>query len=528
MAVEAMATSDSSPRSRLGILRARGPFVASLVFVAACSIFDDAEVGGAASPSCEGDTCTAPDGGAAALATDGIKDGTETDVDCGGPGAPPCGVGKSCQNDADCVDKYCAADTKRCVVPRNDDGVRNGTETDVDCGGQSGNKCGEGLVCTADSDCEGACNYAHKCSDAPSCKPHFGGDTCGGKPLHPGEYGDPDPGATQESCCRSLPVPGYDDPTRPGKQVFVDKYEITAGRIRAFVEALAAENNGEPDIKSWIAAHRPQLWDEEWDLFLPSGADAAEITLPRSPDNFPPPKPWIANAGTNSAFGSPLYLYAHGNNCGNYAGSYGFPTYWYPDALLTGRGEVPRAQGVDENGTVIPPKDALDVKSMTCIPNAILAAFCHWDGGQLATDEVLDFITDAPANLGNGAGCGKRCAPVSVVQAAADSGSDGGPYVFPYPPDDANHDGSYRIATPGRVYTDVVRINAGDEPWMDLEGNAHEVVLDLSGATFAGKFGLKYLGMGYLSARAGANASGTYTYPEYKAAYSGGRCMRFK
>ena len=49
-------------------------------------------------------------------------------------------------------------------------------------------------------------------------------------------------------------------------------------------------------------------------------------------------------------------------------------------------------------------------------------------------------------------------------------------------------------------------------------------------ATFTGNFMIKYRGIGYSSARAGGNATNPakYTQPEYKAGYSGGRCMRFK
>jgi hypothetical protein len=39
---------------------------------------------------------------------DGIKDGTETDVDCGGGTCQPCVVGKHCNNDSDCYG-YCQA-----------------------------------------------------------------------------------------------------------------------------------------------------------------------------------------------------------------------------------------------------------------------------------------------------------------------------------------------------------------------------------------------------------------------------------
>src|SRR5262249_10933775 len=59
------------------------------------------------------------------------------------------------------------------------DGIKNGSETDVDCGGPDAPKCGEGKGCLGDGDCDVACNYAQKCVGAPSCTTHLGGDTCG-------------------------------------------------------------------------------------------------------------------------------------------------------------------------------------------------------------------------------------------------------------------------------------------------------------------------------------------------------------
>ena len=47
-----------------------------------------------------------------------------------------------------------------------------------------------------------------------------------------------------ESCCRTLAVPGYDDPAHPGKKVYLDKYEITAGRVRAFIEGSRESGGG--------------------------------------------------------------------------------------------------------------------------------------------------------------------------------------------------------------------------------------------------------------------------------------------
>ncbi|HSO31982.1 MAG TPA: hypothetical protein VLT33_05685, partial [Labilithrix sp.] len=82
---------------------------------------------------------------------------------------------------------------------------------------------------------------------------------------------------------------------------------------------------------------------------------------------------------------------------------------------------------------------------------------------------------------------------------------------------------------------DVIRVNAGAEPWLDLAGNLSEAALDMSGATFTGGFALKYRGIGYGSSRSDLNVSTILgesvlriQRPEAKAAYSGGRCMRFK
>lgn len=461
------------------------------------------------------------------------------------------------------------------------DGVRNGSETDVDCGGSAAPRCAVGKSCLVDGDCDVACSYARKCIDVPSCKPHLGGDTCGMGEL----------GAEHESCCRSLAVPGFTDGAHPGKKVYLDKYEITAGRIRAFIEQLASENAGKPDVKGWIAKHRPAIWDSSWSAFLPSDREGGVITIarrllgdPRPEDEnvqgppgpgviLPPPTDEVRQLGTNHQFGSEIYVDLHGNNCGTYPGSYGFPTYYYPADILQRDGQLPRADGVTASGKQIPAMELLDVKSMNCITNAMLAAFCEWDGGQLATDEVLDFVTDSPASLGNISGCGSqfdnhgdllgnifdrtvqsggRCAPVALVNVTFDAGDTlpvlGSPlnvhnYSYPdtgYP----SHDKAWQISAPGRASSargangeavDAVRINPGDEPWMDLHGNLNEAALDMSGSSFTGRFALKLRGIAYGSSRSDLNVTPIkyegvlrIQRPEAKAAYTGGRCMRFR
>ena len=77
--------------------------------------------------------------------TDGVENGGETDVDCGGAssstsdGAMPCAVGLHCLVGADCTSDVCQGPAVggygTCAAPSCTDGARNGAETDVDCGG---------------------------------------------------------------------------------------------------------------------------------------------------------------------------------------------------------------------------------------------------------------------------------------------------------------------------------------------------------------------------------------------------------
>ena len=86
--------------------------------------------------------------------TDGIQNGTETGIDCGGGTCPKCGVGMSCRTDADCPPgQACAGFTCRPIPPTCTDGIQNGNETGVDCGGGTCPKCGVGESCRTDADC---------------------------------------------------------------------------------------------------------------------------------------------------------------------------------------------------------------------------------------------------------------------------------------------------------------------------------------------------------------------------------------
>jgi hypothetical protein len=86
---------------------------------------------------------------------DGVMNSTESDIDCGGVCGSTCGVNKKCNSGADCTTGVCNMMTKLCSAPTCTDMVKNGTESDVDCGGSCPNKCAAGKMCTKDGDCVG-------------------------------------------------------------------------------------------------------------------------------------------------------------------------------------------------------------------------------------------------------------------------------------------------------------------------------------------------------------------------------------
>src|SRR5579883_3434727 len=53
---------------------------------------------------------------------DGVKDGDETDVDCGGSVCPACAAGLACLHGSDCQSTFCS--NNRCDPPTCRDGVK--------------------------------------------------------------------------------------------------------------------------------------------------------------------------------------------------------------------------------------------------------------------------------------------------------------------------------------------------------------------------------------------------------------------
>lgn len=88
-----------------------------------------------------------PDLGASCL--DGVRDGDETDVDCGGSRCPSCSDGLMCGGDRDCKSTHCQSGA--CVSCQ--DSTKNQDETDIDCGGTVCPGCPLGSACRKTTDC---------------------------------------------------------------------------------------------------------------------------------------------------------------------------------------------------------------------------------------------------------------------------------------------------------------------------------------------------------------------------------------
>jgi hypothetical protein len=101
-----------------------------------------------------------------------LVDGSETDKDCGGPECLPCENGLKCIVFKDCVSLLCDSVLKTCKTPACDDNVMNGLETDQDCGGKTcvekGLACLATLGCKIGSDCQSKVCKAGNCL-SPSC-----------------------------------------------------------------------------------------------------------------------------------------------------------------------------------------------------------------------------------------------------------------------------------------------------------------------------------------------------------------------
>ena len=130
-----------------------------------------------ASHACVAGLCVAPS------CTDTIANGSESDVDCGGS-CDPCDLGDGCRSSTDCVTHACSSTSSTCVEPTCFDGTENDTETDVDCGGGCVANCADTKACGVAADCQSGVCTDQACT-APSCVDHVvngseSDEDCGG------------------------------------------------------------------------------------------------------------------------------------------------------------------------------------------------------------------------------------------------------------------------------------------------------------------------------------------------------------
>ncbi len=437
--------------------------------------------------------------------TDMVKNGDETGTDCGGSCTTKCEPGSGCKTDADCNNVRCdVGKTNLCLPPSSSDGLQNGTETDVDCGGgapTNAQPCALGKKCgAADANCTTkACNYAGKCVESPSCKVQHGGDTCG------------PPGAT-ESCCISLPAPGL--PQNPYNGVAVttttiDKYNITAGRFRAFVTATGG------DIRTWITSHTPAWWNATWTQYLPSTLDNFSYGAPAAPPNGNSLYTWMGP-----------YVYppgATGANEGCYIKGIGARTYRLPDAINT-------AFGDEQDYT----PDFDDERALNCVTALLLAAFCAWDGGHMPTHQQIDYLWTGALPWGTAPAGGYDQAygmdPMGTFGKQIFTNGQA-PQVAPFTPDlhanwnynywggalQAKTDYSIFISPPGRF-----PLGNGKYGHADLGGNVFNVT-DIDGTNVYWSRGGSWQGHGIPFTGVGSNINPPATNKYWA---MGGRCAR--
>ncbi len=160
---------------------------------------------------------------------DGMQNGDETDVDCGGPDAScaRCATGASCVAGSDCASGVCTDDV--CQAPACNDGVRNGDETDVDCGGGTCGGCEQGKACEVGTDCvglvctEGVCQ-PESCADGVQNGNETDVDCGGSCAVCPDVAGCSVPPDCQSGVCTGdvCRAPACDDGVKNGSETALD------------------------------------------------------------------------------------------------------------------------------------------------------------------------------------------------------------------------------------------------------------------------------------------------------------------
>lgn len=303
--------------------------------------------------SCVSNLCAAPS------FSDNVKNGVETDVDCGGDPAHPCADNRACAAPSDCTSARCVSNV--CVPASHSDGLKNLGETDVDCGGSQADaagqaaRCGTDKTCALHADCASdGCNAATlKCALAPSCAQSAGGETCG-----KGETGDPT--HVHESCCSSV---RFTRAAAQGGNFAVDKYLVTAGRMRQFLERVGG------DVRGYMrGSTRWSEYNDKWGNaltdHLPTNLAEAEAMVARGQKQD---WEWETQSHKNGPSDPDYRAYEIS----------GFGCY---DAHTYHQAGDPYTRAYS------------DEKVLNCVHAFMLDAMCMWDGGQLWDESMGKYV----------------------------------------------------------------------------------------------------------------------------------------
>ena len=195
----------------------------------------DVDCGASCSRCAPGKTCTVAEDCSSLVCTDGVcqaatctdsvSNGNEGDIDCGGDCAP-CTDGLGCTRGAQCASGVCGS--QKCVPASCVDGAKNGNESARDCGG-SCPACQTGAACNVAADCldkvcsSGTCRAA-SCSDGQENGQETDQD-CGGSctPCAPKQGCSVDKDCTSGRCESSLCAePSCTDKLQNGDETALD------------------------------------------------------------------------------------------------------------------------------------------------------------------------------------------------------------------------------------------------------------------------------------------------------------------
>ncbi len=330
----------------------------------------------------------APDGSVTDASTDGGPVDAAVDARDAAPPPQTCGVGfpdmcltgERCRDSDDC-EGLCTLGV--CAAPSYTDGKLSPSlgETDVDCGGPAAAadpalRCEPEAACVGDTDCKSeACSPKTKtCAAGRSCSSTAAQGVSGIETCGAGETPAP---AGHESCCATLPLPVTT--TRR-----LDKYEITAGRIRRFVAAITAQYAGVANVRAWAKAYAAANPTSQLGVI--------DANYPGLLDIMPATATPAARLSLVTALGlfsvDPINA-SDGCYVGN--GSEGHSTYFWDAATRNVFRMPPR---VHAQGT-------LDEKPINCTNSLMYMAFCAWDGGELARmEDYREVWGNQPAAVG--------------------------------------------------------------------------------------------------------------------------------